>query len=303
MSTRAGIRAQVEAAGHRAMRRIDHAAVPGSLRARWRTPPDADPVWLDRLRRDRTEILPWLDDLVPLAGSEVLEIGSGRGASTFALTEQGAQVTAVDVNAGAVAYATARLSDAGLEASFNLLNVERLAEVDGGPFDLVLFWASLEHMTTDERTAGLREGWSQVAAGGAMAIIETPNRLWPFDSHTSDLAFFNWLPDDVAFAYLPNTPRSGLDRLSDPEEHLLDFQRLGRGVSFHDVDLALGGPVEPVSCMQLERRRRNPARRLAWAGSSSGAVERMLRRFAPDRDRAWFQPFLYLAFRKPTSDA
>ena len=178
----------------------------------------------------------------------------------------------------------------------NAAHLDELACTE--PFDLVIFWASLEHMVIAERLAALRHGWSRLAPGAPLVIIETPNRLWPFDSHTADLPYFHWLPDELAFHELQASPRSSIRRKhTDPATEMLDFQRLGRGMSFHEVERALG-PVEVSSCLQIERRRANPIRRLAWACSSAGRTARALRSFAPDRDRAWFQPFLYLAVRR-----
>src|SRR5207247_8303248 len=49
-----------------------------------------------RLEASRSQIIPWLDDVRPLAGASVLEIGCGTGSSTLALAEQLAVVTAVE---------------------------------------------------------------------------------------------------------------------------------------------------------------------------------------------------------------
>ena len=164
----------------------------------------------------------------------------------------------------------------------------------------MIFWASLEHMTVPERLIAIREAWSLLAAGSNLVVIETPNRLWPYDSHTAFLPFFNWLPDELAFDYVQNSARDGLaDTYVDPERQMLEFQRLGRGVSYHEFELALGKGFVTASSMQIHRRSRNPARRLAWSVSSSGRVERHLHSFAPHIDRAWLQPFLYLAIAKP----
>lgn len=294
----------MEEAAHAAIRRVDAQGTPESMRVNWKTPPaSADEVWLARVQRDRSEIVPWLATLAPLSGARVLEIGSGRGASTFALTEQGARVTAVDVNRHATDYATAQLSAVGLRATFQNVNAADLDHFDGGPFDLVIFWASLEHMTVHERARAIRGAWALLQPGGSMAIVETPNRLWPYDSHTSRLPFFNWLPDEVAFPFLATSSRDDIRTdFSDYDAELLTFQRLGRGVSYHEFELALGADITPSSCLQLERRRANVIRRLAWFLSSAGRTERVLRGYAPEKHRAWFQPFLYLALtRAPTT--
>ena len=52
---------------------------------------------LGRLTINRERVVPWLDSLQSLKGSRILEIGCGTGASTVALLEQGARVTAIDV--------------------------------------------------------------------------------------------------------------------------------------------------------------------------------------------------------------
>src|SRR6266850_7471643 len=51
-----------------------------------------------RLDTDRNLIIPWLDEARPLRNASILEIGCGTGCSTVALAEQGAQVTAIDVD-------------------------------------------------------------------------------------------------------------------------------------------------------------------------------------------------------------
>ena len=78
------------------------------------------------------------------------------------------------------------------------------------------------------------------------------------------------------------------------------FLRKGRGLSFHEVELALGPSAvsQVVSSMQLERRWRQPVRALARSMSSSGRIERVLSASEPTLHRAWLQPFLYLTIKK-----
>ena len=273
------------------------------MRDRWLpAPADADAVFLDRLHRDRTEIVPWLASLAPLDGARILEIGCGRGASTFALAEQGASVLGVDVNAQAMGVARARLAAGGLEAELVELNAADLDQLAAdGPFDLVIFWASLEHMLVAERLDALRHARARLAPGAPLVVIETPNRLWPHDSHTAWMPFFHWLPDELAFHVLDDSPRDAVrGKLTDPATEMVDFARLGRGMSFHEFERALGR-VSVRSCLQVDRRRSSPLRSAAWWASSAGRTARCLRRFDPDRDPAWFQPFLYLAIDIPSA--
>lgn len=96
---------------HRAGRRV-----PASLRAHWLPAPDgADDGWQQRLERFRREVIPWLAGTRDLSGASILEVGCGLGASTLALAEQGAHVTAIDIDEAAVAGAKALVEPLGLD--------------------------------------------------------------------------------------------------------------------------------------------------------------------------------------------
>src|SRR5262249_55252570 len=70
-------------------------------------------------------------------------------------------------------------------------------------------------------------------------VYETPNRLNCFDWHSFLLPFFDSLPDGLAIAYADHSPRPFFK--IHPEGNLVEnLYRLGRGVSFHEFDLALG---------------------------------------------------------------
>jgi S-adenosylmethionine-dependent methyltransferase len=272
------------------------------MKARWVDAEERDQERADRLRRDRVEIIPWLDRTRTLSGTAILEIGCGDGVSTVALVEQGARVTGIDIDPGFIETARERLRVRGLDARLECANAATLLGIDLGDVDWIIFWASLEHMLHEERIVALSQAWSMLPRNGLLTVIETPNRLWPYDSHTSRLPYFSWLPDDVAFAVAPTSPRPnfGGDHYYDPRAQLTDFLRRGRGVSFHEFDLAIGDHRELSvrSCMQLDLRARNPMRRIGWYLSKEGRTERVLRSFDPASHRAWFQPFLYLTLEK-----
>lgn len=200
-----------------------------------------------RLEIDRRMVVPWLDDARSLDGMRVLEIGCGTGSSTVALAEQGAEVTGIDIDRDALAVAKDRCEVYGVRAEFHALNVQELsAAFAARVFDSVIFFASLEHMTIPERLAGLRDAWQMLPLGGLLVVVETPNRLWFDDRHTSWLPFFNWLPDELAFRYSSFSPRQNFKELyreyhADAAEH---FLRRGRGMSFHEFDLAIKPATE-----------------------------------------------------------
>jgi 2-polyprenyl-3-methyl-5-hydroxy-6-metoxy-1,4-benzoquinol methylase len=195
-----------------------------------------------RLETDRRLIIPWLDHAKPLKGSRILEIGCGTGCSTVALVEQGAEVVGIDPDADAIEVAEERFRVYGIRAEFHAINSTQMAQTLGArPFDSIIFFATLEHMTVAERLAGLRDAWAMLPVGGHLVIVETPNRLWYYDGHTSMLPFFHWLPDELAFRYAAFSPRRGFRELwqdyNPDTEH--EFLRTGRGASFHEFDVAI----------------------------------------------------------------
>lgn len=218
-----------------------------------------------RLIYDRHEYVPWLNALRRLDGARILEIGCGTGSSIFALAEQGSEVTGIDVVPESAAVSRARLRVFGLdEQPLHEMNaIEIDTHFDHQSFDFVIFFASLEHMTLDERLRSLRAAWKLLADNGILCIIEAPNRLWLFDDHTADLPFFHWLPDEIALEYLKRTPRyqaAPFDTACAGAE--LELNRRGRGVSYHEIELALGpvGGLEFMVDRQSFQLKQNPLR-------------------------------------------
>ena len=178
------------------------------------------------------------------AGASVLEIGCGTGTSTVALCEQKSRVTAVDVNRDSMEVAKSRLHAYGLTAEFIHINAAHLLEAfPEQRFDFILYFASLEHMSFEERIQSLRAAFKMLTTNGYVVLIETPNRLWYFDGHTSLEPFYHWLPNDVAMAYAKFTRRENFKRGFDAasERDISRFVRWGRGVSYHELEIALDG--------------------------------------------------------------
>src|SRR6202011_2171032 len=135
-----------------------------------------------RLMDDRERMVPWLESFHPLTGARVLEIGCGTGASTLALAERGAKVTAIDIRADSLRVAEDRCKAYGYTASFVNANAAEVKKhFSSEKFDLIIFFAVLEHMTHEERRAGMRDAWNMLDPGAHLVVIETPNRLWYFD--------------------------------------------------------------------------------------------------------------------------
>ena len=90
---------------------------------------------------------------------------------------------------------------------------------------------------------------------GAIAVIETPNRLLPWDHHTSQLPFYSQLPDELAIRYRHRSPREAfvdaLDTAARESHGALReaLTRWGRGVSYHELELAIEDlPSRTLAC-------------------------------------------------------
>lgn len=254
-----------------------------------------------RLTTFRTTSIPWLSEYMTFPTLRVLEIGCGTGSSTLALVEQGATVTGIDVDHGAIDVARRRLELFGLTADLRPGNAAHIGtDFAGSRFDLILYFATLEHMTHTERLSSLEQAWELLAPGGFLGVIEAPNRLWTSDVHTSQLPFFNWLPDDLAFVYASFSPRENFRELYgvSPRESMEHFLRRGRGVSYHEFEVA----IAPADQLDVSRSlaaylRRRSFRRLP---RDLRTYRRFLMRQAPHVPEAFFEEFLDLLVRRPS---
>lgn len=255
-----------------------------------------------RLRTDREVVVPWLDRCRPLRGLRILEIGCGTGCSTVALVEQGAMVHGIDLDEGALRVARHRLAAYGLEAPVEMLNATQIGErFAPAEFDMIMFYASLEHMTVSERLESLQSAWQLLGVGGLLGVVDTPNRLWYEDTHTSQLPFFDWLPNDLAFRYSRFSNRNNFGEMyreltADAESH---FLRRGRGVSFHELDLA----IEPVSGLRVAGDLASFLESPPWLrrlspGTPARAYKDVLMAACPNVHSAFFEPYLNFVLQK-----
>lgn len=266
----------------------------------------------------RVRYVPWFDHATTLQDARLLEIGSGNGSSAVPLAMAGAHVAAVDIDTTGHAMAVQRAEFMGVgdRLTFHTANAVDIGDMfEAGQFSAIAFSASLEHMTFDERRIALRSAWDLLRTGGSLVIVDTPNRLWYFDNHTSDSPFFHWLPDDVAVAYARHTPRADFaadsietDRAAlvgrwGPEipEPLVRLARWGRGVSYHDIAIALD---EDVTKMHVDgewefRRQNDPDYATWWAGTVEGRYQGVLREIAPEVPVAFLEPEIAISITKP----
>jgi SAM-dependent methyltransferase len=68
-------------------------------------------------------------------------------------------------------------------------------------FDLVVVCGVVEHLPARLRRAQVDEYYRVLARGGHLAILDTPNRWFPLETHSVGLPLIQWLPPRLAFAY------------------------------------------------------------------------------------------------------
>jgi 2-polyprenyl-3-methyl-5-hydroxy-6-metoxy-1,4-benzoquinol methylase len=255
-----------------------------------------------RLEWDRAQCVPWLSSAFRLPGARVLEIGCGTGSSTVALAEQGCRLTAIDIDKSSLRVAETRSRAMGLtDVDFRMVNAAEIGDhFSPGSFDCVIYFAALEHMTMPERRQSLAAAWSLIPAGGHIVITDTPNRLWYIDEHTSFLPFFHWLPDEIAAEYMQKfSPRK--DLVADiAGKGVTGLYRAGRGVSFHEIDLAIS-PVKELRVLAGKDeflRGRNVELAGRWEGSDEQAFTRLLSRSFPEVPAAFFERSIEVIIRK-----
>jgi SAM-dependent methyltransferase len=113
--------------------------------------------------------------------------------------------------------------------------------------DLIFCYALLEHLLPPERIKFLSAAWRHLKPGGHLVIVECPNRLTSYDWHTGKQYFTDWLPDDLLMAWYGRYSDSAVSESNRAPDIVTagtmsrdPLYRNGRGVSFHEFELAIG---------------------------------------------------------------
>ena len=252
-----------------------------------------------RLTEFRNNVIPWLAEQIPLEAARVLEIGAGTGASIVALAEVCQWVDGIDILEKHLTIAQDRVALHELtNVNLTVSNATDFPFDSAPPYDLILFSAVLEHMTYEERLQALRQAWANLQMGGYLCIYETPNRLWFYDGHTSLLNFFHWLPEPYAVLYSQKSPRSDFaDLMKDGDQ--IKLARWGRGVSFHEVELAIGKNAFHVGkSLHHFLCEQHPHYRANWDASLGKRYFELLSEIAGEIPPPYFEELLNIVIQK-----
>jgi 2-polyprenyl-3-methyl-5-hydroxy-6-metoxy-1,4-benzoquinol methylase len=137
----------------------------------------------------------------------VLEVGCSFGHMTEYLAERPeiAAISTFDTDEAFVEIANTKAKELGLAKVQEILHLDQLATCNlpwaDGAFDLVLVVGVVEHLSVRHRRAQVDQHWRVLAPRGHIAFLDTPNRFFPWESHSLGLPFVQWLPPRLAYAY------------------------------------------------------------------------------------------------------
>jgi len=131
----------------------------------------------------------------------LLDFGCGCGASTMILARMfpATRIVGIELSSDLLSIAKLRAQYYGFEhVEFWVSPSGKELPENIGEFDFVVLSAVVEHLLPDERKVILNQLWSVLKPGGVLFIDQTPYRYFPFEGHTSQLPFINYLPDKLA---------------------------------------------------------------------------------------------------------
>jgi SAM-dependent methyltransferase len=137
----------------------------------------------------------------------VLEVGCSFGHMTEYLADQPqvAALTTFDTDPAFVELTRAKVEELGLGAVREVRHLDQEATCalpwPDAAFDLVVAVGVVEHLPVRHRWRQVDEYYRVLAPGGHLAILDTPNRWFPLESHSVGLPLVQWLPPRLAYRY------------------------------------------------------------------------------------------------------
>lgn len=193
-----------------------------------------------RINNALFKYLPFIKSLTKNKYENVLEIGSGFGSVTLGLSKLSTNLTCLEISEEPVKF----LKDSSQLGKVSFINDNSAnISIQDMSFDLVVYSASLEHMTLEEREESLSKSWKYLKKGGHLVILECPNLYWFMDEHSTRLLFNSWQREEIAFRHTAKTPRKSFQNIYDninDKNQLKHWLRRGRPVSREEIELYTG---------------------------------------------------------------
>ena len=90
--------------------------------------------------------LNYINDLASIKGKSVLDVGCGGGILSESMAQLGANVTGIDLGEKSLKVAQLHSLESGVNVDYQLISVEKLAELQPFSFDVVTCLEMLEHV-------------------------------------------------------------------------------------------------------------------------------------------------------------
>jgi Cof subfamily protein (haloacid dehalogenase superfamily) len=144
-----------------------------------------------------------------LRGKRLLDFGCGFGASSYCFIRRGAdRIVAADLEPANTDFARRFFAARGLAAHIDVRREDLVPRLQRGEFDVIWLEAVMEHLLPAERAEYLSRFWDALSPGGTLVITETPNRAWPYETHTTGGRWWiPWMSPEAAFRRLRRDAR------------------------------------------------------------------------------------------------
>ena len=154
-----------------------------------------------RFLRAITFLVPYLSEHLSTKSMTALEIGSGHGAKSLALSHIFDEYIGLEIVPALAKSAETACQRFGCTNLFfhveSAENIETFLARQARKFDVIILYAVLEHLTVEEKLTTLRMCWNHLADDGHLFIGEAPNRMLPLDLHSTKLLYFQQMPLDL----------------------------------------------------------------------------------------------------------
>lgn len=137
------------------------------------------------------------------AGTDLIEVGSGSGATITRLANRFRSALGIDVFDYSASYREQQQKNNDHTSSFKKLDLEQ--EQLPGLYDRLISFEVIEHLKSDDSISK----YNQLLRAGGLAAITVPNKWWIFETHGAKLPllpwnrvpFFSWLPTPIHERY------------------------------------------------------------------------------------------------------
>jgi 2-polyprenyl-6-hydroxyphenyl methylase / 3-demethylubiquinone-9 3-methyltransferase len=94
--------------------------------------------------------LNYINNISPLQGKTVLDVGCGGGILSESMAEKGAHVTGIDLGEKALSVAKLHSLESGLDVDYHLISAEEYAVKNPAKYDVITCLEMLEHVPNPE---------------------------------------------------------------------------------------------------------------------------------------------------------